>query len=520
MLEKLKSWLIKKPEKPKKSLKKKVKKLFEAEDPTIALERINARTFQRTSEADTKHLPRIAQDANIQEVKRQFAIGSQTVSIAQLDWFSSQGFIGPQTCALLSQHWLIDKACSIGARDAVRNGYEVTVNKDLNIPIEVLDEIREQDKKYNLNANLVQLARMSRIFGIRIAIFKIESDDPEFYQKPFNLDGVLPGSYKGISQVDPYWITPELDAESAGDPASINFYEPTYWRVNGIRYHRTHLIILRTSEVPDILKPTYFYGGVPLPQKIFFRVFCAEQTANEAPHLALTKRATALHVDLSKALTDQAKFEEHLLQWTQMLSNFGVKILDLEEKLEQYDTSLADLDALIMTQYQLVAAESNVPAVKLLGTSPKGFNATGEHEEANYHEELRSIQINEMQPLLERHHLLLIKSEIAPKFNIAEFPTAVVWNPLDTFTAKELAELNKMKGETDSVLSAAGAIDGVDIRNRLINDPTSGYNGIEEREVEESSEGSFNDEPGDEFDSSENNSEFYNAKNTPNEKTS
>ena len=30
-----------------------------------------------------------------------------------------------------------------------------------------------------------------------------------------------------------------------------------------------------------------------------------------------------------------------------------------------------------MTQYQLAASVANVPATKLLGTQPKGFNATG-----------------------------------------------------------------------------------------------------------------------------------------------
>ena len=58
-----------------------------------------------------------------------------------------------------------------------------------------------------------------------------------------------------------------------------------------------------------------------------------------------------------------------------------------------------------MSQYQLVAAAANVPATKLLGTTPKGFNATGEYEEASYHEELESIQANDLSRLLARHHL-------------------------------------------------------------------------------------------------------------------
>jgi hypothetical protein len=35
----------------------------------------------------------------------------------------------------------------------------------------------------------------------------------DYYEKPFNPDGITEGSYKGISQVDPYWMMPMLTAE-------------------------------------------------------------------------------------------------------------------------------------------------------------------------------------------------------------------------------------------------------------------------------------------------------------------
>ena len=94
-----------------------------------------------------------------------------------------------------------------------------------------------------------------------------------------------------------------------------------------------------------------------------------------------------------------------------------------------------------MTQYQLVAAVSCMPATKLLSTSPKGFGASGEYEESSYHELLESIQDDALTPLLERHHALVMRSFIAPKGGEA-VATTIVWNPLDTPTAKELADTN------------------------------------------------------------------------------
>ena len=426
---------------------------------------------------DHEEKPTFAMD-NQMNIKASFA-GNTIVPTAQVLWYASQTFIGYQMCSLMAQQWLISKACLMPAKDATRNGYEITVNDGTEADPEILDAIKKLDVKYKLNKNLIEFVQMGRVFGIRVVMFIIDVEDQDdFYKNPFNPDGVPPGSYKGISQIDPYWITPQLDDEAAGNPSSINFYEPTWWIINGKPVHRTHLIIFRTEEVSDILKPTYIFGGVPIPQKIAERVYAAERTANEAPQLALTKRTDVIKVDLAQAALKPFEFQKRIETWVQRRDNYGIKTLDLEDEMQQFDTSLTDLDAVIMTQYQLVAAAANVPAVKLMGTSPKGFNTTGEFEEANYHEELESIQTHDLTPLVERHHLLMMISDIAPKFGIKPLEITIKWNELDAMTAKEQAEINRFKAETGKILVETGAIDGYDELNRIISDKHSGYSGV------------------------------------------
>lgn len=398
--------------------------------------------------------------------------------LSLVSWYGSQSFIGYQLCALMAQQWLIKRCCWMPARDAVRKGYDVTVNDGTKLDKKVLDAIRIADKKMKINQNMREFIDQGRVFGIRVVIFNVESDDPDYYLKPFNIDGVKPGSYKGISQIDPYWITPELDFDASGNPASMHFYEPTWWRVNGKRMHRTHLVIFRTEQVPDILKPTYFYGGVPMPQKIYERVYAAERTANEAPLLAMTKRLISMKLDLSQAGMKGAELQQKIQQWTQLMTNYGVKLVGLNEEVQQLETSLADLDAVIMSQYQLVAAASGVPVTKLLGTAPKGFDATGEYDESNYHEDLESLQTDDLSPFLERHHLLLIKSHIAPRFGIQPFATSIAWKPLDSMTAQELAVVNKTKIEGAVLAADAGFISQDEARGILVEDPMSGYSGL------------------------------------------
>ncbi len=399
------------------------------------------------------------------------------IPIAQLEWYGSQGFIGWQMAAVLSQNWLIDKVCTIPGQDAVRNGYEITVNGGDEIDPRILEAMRRADKRMDIKGKMREYEKMSRIFGIRHALFLVDGID---YELPFNPDGIRPGSYRGISQIDPYWIAPMLDRSAAANPAAPDFYEPTWWLVNGKKVHRSHFIITRNGDlVPDILKPSYIYGGIPVPQKIYNRVYAAERCSDEAPMVLMTKRMTVLKTDTTKWFGPLAKAMDSIVEWMEMQTNYSVKVVGNKDEVQQFDTTLSGMDETIMTQYQLVAAAANVPATKLLGTSPKGFNATGESEESNYHEELESIQENKLSPFLERHHLCLMRSEIAPRFKIQPVSTEVKWHKTDSQTAKEEAEINEIKSRAANNYATAGAIDGADIRNSLIADPRSGFNGIE-----------------------------------------
>lgn len=444
---------------------------------------VNARQFRVKPEGMKAWAAQgVAMDSNdwANGLKAQFRAGAGGMPEGQLLWYGSQGFIGYQLCAILAQQWLVSKACWMPARDAIRNGYDLTVGGE-ELPPDVMAYIRRRDHQYGLRRNCTEMIGMGRTFGIRHVLFKVKNPPPGYYENPFNPDAVQPGMYEGISQIDPYWLTPELQMRAAADPAAIDFYEPTWWQIQGQRIHKSHFVIFRGDPVADVLKPSYLYGGMSIPQKIYERVYAAERTANEAPLLALSKRSRVYKTALAAVM---AKGEQHVLQKMEerarMLNNFGTELVDDKDSVEHHETTLTDLDVTIMTQYQLVAAIANVPATKLLGTTPKGFNSSGDYEQDSYHEELEGVQVD-MEALIARHHLMLQRSELVEKFpDLAKAHIQVVWEPTDSPTAKEWAEINKAKADTDKALVESGAIDGQDVRDRLANDKNSGYQGLPE----------------------------------------
>ncbi|MNE30026.1 hypothetical protein D3C80_1235230 [compost metagenome] len=162
-------------------------------------------------------------------------------------------------------------------------------------------------------------------------------------------------------------------------------------------------------------------------------------------------------------------FIERILEWVDYRDNYNVKVIGKDEELSETDTSLADLDEVIMTQYQLVSAIAKTPATKLLGTSPKGFNATGDNETKSYHETLETVQSMWYDRVLERHYLLLSKAYCDGVILVH------TWEPVDSVSAEAEATIQKTRAETAAIYITNGVISPDEDRSRLRLDKDSGY---------------------------------------------
>ena len=90
---------------------------------------------------------------------------------------------------------------------------------------------------------------------------------------------------------------------------------------------------------------------------------------------------------------------------------------------------------------------------------------------------LESLQSNDLTPLAERHHMLVMKAYVEPQLKIRmDVETTLNWLPLDTPTAEELAATNLSKAQTGQVLITSGALSSEDERQRIATDKQSGYN--------------------------------------------
>lgn len=407
--------------------------------------------------------------------------------------FATQGFIGFQACSILCQNWLINKACMIPAKDAIRPDYDlsyVTAEEGEEIDKDFITEIIDESndlKGFNIKSVCSIFGQKKRQFGQVLAFPIVDGAD---YSNPFNIDGIKPNSYKGMTVVDPVWYVPILDEEAVGDPSSLRYMKPTYFQLpDGKKIHHSWCIFGVNGDVSDILKPTYRFGGYPIPQLIYERVYCAEKTANEAHMLAQSKRLLIADINVKSYMANPQNTVNELEALTRFRDNWGVMTKRPGDSVQQIDTSLTDLDEVIMTQYQLVAAASCVPATKLLETQPKGFNSTGDYEDDQYKLTLVEIQTADYIPILDFHYALLSKS----KYGIVRDYT-ITFKEIDTPTELERAQINNTIATTAATYIQAGVISPDEVRDTLIKDPNSGYNDIT-GELEDNEDFSFADEP-------------------------
>lgn len=404
-------------------------------------------------------------------------------------FFAKFGFIGWQQCALLAQHWLISNACSIPAKDAIRNGWintfadadkEETTGEEKEKEQKFLNELNEiTNTKFKLTEKLIQWITKYNIYGIGIALPKIDGID---YEKPYNPDGIKKGAFKGIAIIDPYWLTPQFDQDVMIDPTHPNFYKPThYLTADGKKIHASHFIIIRRKEVPDILKPSYYYGGIPLTQEIYERVYAAEKSANEQPLLLLTKRINGWKVDLNEFFLNPKKYEQRIRNFTEKRDNQGVLLIDHEDDMFQIDTTLSDLDQVVMSQYKLVAAVARIPVDKLFELNPSGtLSNSGDFNIKNYTQDLNTIQNDLDKPFIDRINEIVMRSYYGRKDRIA-----IVFNPTDNPTAQEQATNVKTEVDTLQALIGNNVITTEEARQKLIADKRNGFLFLDEEAPEQ-----------------------------------
>lgn len=405
-----------------------------------------------------------------------------------LKHFQSRMWITFSANAILATHEVINLCCSMPGKDAIAHGYKVVCNSDEHQQTEETQkkhdanevrfhhQIKVAADKMKMNETCAKLNYYKKVYGVGIAIprvkFKAEAKSPSdssgntpySYADPYDPYMIEPGSYKGFAIVDPIWITYDFNTEEFLDPISPTFQVPTWINTHNRKIHHTWCIRVLNSEVPDILKPSYYYSGLSLTQMLYERVWCADKLANEAPLLAMTKRLLIADGNLEQMIGDPRHTNIFFKAINYFRDNFSIFVKKPSMNVTQLDTSLSDLAPLTSYQYQLVSGIAQIPVTKLFKNVPTGLQSTGEYEWDDYAQTLKDIQVQDYTPLLRKHFELYIASFYPER---KDLKLDIEWNPIDIIKEKDQVQMASQLSQSIGSLCSQGVIEVREGRNML-----------------------------------------------------
>ena len=354
-----------------------------------------------------------------------------------------------QECANLATDSMISKAIDVIVREIFKSGGKWEA---AHLDIDNFEMVLNSLDFYEKIALAVQ-----RALEYGGAFIYINTDDTNL-SLPLYINEKTASTNKitGLTVIEPWQAAPVQ--VNTFNPLKNNYMEPDLWWVLGASstVHKTRLIPIVFYSVPDLIKPLYNYLGLPLSFYMKNYVSNADTVRQSISDLVLRFRTKIIKTTAQKIADPQTQARVKYMNATS--NNLATLLLAKDEEWIETVTSLSGMDNLLSQMYELMTASTRgIPVTKLLGLSPRGFNATGEYDENNFYDVIDGYASSVVIPAMEKvaEYILCFKAGVLdePKYT---------FNPRKQIKQKEQAEINNLKADYISKLIMSGVVTGKD----------------------------------------------------------
>ncbi len=337
-------------------------------------------------------------------------------------------------------------------RDALRSELLIDVGDP-----EVSRTIRGKLDDLQLVPRLLEGLIQERVFGGAATLLVV--DDGRSLDLPIDLARVA--SVRALVHLEAQSIIPSRWDD---DPLSPSFGKVLVWRTTptGIgsiatEIHRDRLLVYPGIETTaQVRRERQGWGD-----SIFFRLWRTLQqwgAAVEGVGVLLGDKSKILKMrGLYELLgaNDRATVEGRAASLFDLLSTYGIAIIDAEESLERFEATLTGVPDTLDRLTSRLAAAAGIPVTVLLGEAPAGLNATGDSDVRNYYDRLAADRTSKIVPLVERVVRLVLLSKTGPTGGVEPPMWSASFAPLWQPTPSEEADIEAKQAQTDKTLVEA-----------------------------------------------------------------
>ena len=288
------------------------------------------------------------------------------------------------------------------------------------------------------------------------------------------------GSLKRLQVIEPTWV--QAQRYNTTNPLASDWYRPEIWYVMGRGVHRTRLHTFVGRPVPDMLKPSYAFGGLSLSQvaKPYVDIWLTtRQSVGELIHafsvmVLKTNLSTLLQPGGAQALLTRAAL------FNATRDNQGLMMIDEQtEDFMNVSASIAGLADLQAQSQEHVASVVGIPLVKYTGIQPKGLNASSDGEIRVWYDLVLAMQNFFFRPNLTE----TIDFAMISLWGKVDDDITYEFVPLWEMSEKEKAEMRKLDAETDQLRIDSSVVSPEEVRTKLAADPESPYHGLDHNDL-------------------------------------
>ncbi len=402
-------------------------------------------------------------------------------------------YVGQATLMQFTQNNLMSRICQKKADRLTGKWIEFVSNspdkskKSQELVIKKIKQLEDEFKRLRVQHWVNAAVATAYKFGGCLLYPKLKGDDGSY--QGFNereeqllinkigigdiqyLQVVLPWSITGIN-----WIS--------DDPLSEWFYKPERWLVMGKILHQSRAAHFVYNELPDYLKPTYQFMGLPLIQQLMYDTNHYLTAKNEQIKIVQKLKFMILEgADLRAVANNQSQngtpplgMRVQLAQ--QQMKNGDVITTQGEEKMVKLDYDIGNVPDVVRQNAELMCATAGISALELFGFTPAGFSARGDAEKEANNDKVRDDQKN----MADHNVEWLTKVIMMNLWGEIDESITFKWVNLETANPKEEAEIRVMDANVDIQYYQNGLISEEAIVNRLNASDNSGYEGLEAEE--------------------------------------
>lgn len=303
-------------------------------------------------------------------------------------------FVGYGVLQQIAQNGMIRTCIQTVADDVTREWITIT-GGDKTDP-NLIDDLSQQFDKLKMRTVFNKAVAMMGYMGGAFIYIDTGTDDPSV---PLVLsdksDEIKQGTKLKFVVVDPVNCSP--GRYNANNPLKDDYLtDPQFWYILGREVHSSRLIVLRDNLPPTLLRPAYNFLGIPQAQILWDYVMhwnrARVSVAGILEKLNLLVFQTNTEYLLSSS-NGVGQLDAKMLALSRYRDNDSVVVCDKNsEDIKNITLTISGVTDVVRQALEFIAAINRTPAVKLLGISPSGFNATGESDIRNYYDHIMSKQ--------------------------------------------------------------------------------------------------------------------------------